>query len=139
MATIKHYTSIEQSKKLLELGLNPESADMHYPDYYFDGYANGPCNTSYKEQIENLLSVYINPDTRRILPCWSIGSLIDIIPSSINFGYENDFHFNLTKTPSGYITDFYEESFGGDTTIDTCYRMIVWLLENGYIKKESNH
>ena len=24
-----NYTSIEQSKKLLELGLNPESADMH--------------------------------------------------------------------------------------------------------------
>lgn len=28
----KHYTSIEQSKKLLELGLNPENTDMFYLD-----------------------------------------------------------------------------------------------------------
>ena len=28
---MKHYTSIEQSKKLLELGLNPNTADMFYP------------------------------------------------------------------------------------------------------------
>ena len=27
---MKHYTTIEQSEKLLELGLNPESADMTY-------------------------------------------------------------------------------------------------------------
>ena len=35
---MQHYTTIEQSKHLLELGLNPESADMAYlPHYDFTG------------------------------------------------------------------------------------------------------
>lgn len=48
------YTNIEQSKKLLKLGLSLESADM-----IFDG-----------------VGYVKSPNT---LPCWSIGALLEVL------------------------------------------------------------
>ena len=30
------YTTIEQAKELVEVGLNPETSDMHYNEYIID-------------------------------------------------------------------------------------------------------
>lgn len=62
------YTTIEQSKRLLELGLPKATADMYYSaigiiDEYFD--IPTVCATG-------TFSGYID------LPCWSVGRLIDI-------------------------------------------------------------
>ena len=134
-----NYTTIEQSKKLVELGLNPESADMHYPDYYFDGNTKGPCNTPYKEVIEDLFHVYINPKTKRLLPCWSLGALMELMPKikededdggcypTLCKGYNTD-KWHCVYRSTLHITDWYKSS------IDAAFEMVVWLLENGYIK-----
>ena len=63
------YTTIEQSKRLLELGLPKATADMYYSaigiiDEYFD--IPTVCAAS-------TFSGYID------LPCWSVGRLIDIL------------------------------------------------------------
>jgi hypothetical protein len=135
-----NYTTIEQSKELLELGLNPETADMHYPDYYFDGNAKGPCNTPYKEAIEDLFHVYINPKTKRLLPCWSLGALLEVMPkegiepfieSNPFVGYGNGQYRCV------YLNGDWESSHQttGNTLIEVAYNMVCWLIENGYIKK----
>lgn len=150
-----NFTSIEQSKKLLELGLSPESADMHYPDYYFDGNAKYPCNTPYKEAVEDLFHVYINPKTKRLLPCWSVGALFEVIPSVIKshnkkyyltyFRLKENRHYiyYLSSDPYRGIEERLELTYPdecntfnifGETMIKATYEMVVWLLENGYIK-----
>lgn len=142
-----NYTSIEQSKKLLELGLSPESADMHYPDYYFDGNAKYPCNTPYKEAIEDLFHVYINPKTKRLLPCWSLGALLQSAPkyfSKENHQFVQSYSYDHIDGCYHFIYRDYQH--GGRSKyisknkdlFDAAFEMIIWLLENDYIKRNNN-
>lgn len=65
----KNYTTPEQSKQLLELGIPIESANIiyyHTPDSWHDPYL-----ITEKKHIENLKS-------GKGLPCWSVGRLIEI-------------------------------------------------------------
>ena len=120
------YTSIEQSKKLLELGLSPESADMFYakrwdePVIISDNYDNTPC--------------YDESDNTDI-PCWSVGALLEVMPEIEYKDYPKRFPKLLHY--DGYQFDHYchctKEYYN---IIDAAYEMVVWLLENNYIKKE---
>lgn len=62
-------TTIEQSKRLLELGINPDSADMCY------AHANNLYTYPYKEvkRCENIFN---------ITPAWSFYRLIEMVGSA---------------------------------------------------------
>ena len=65
-----NYTNIEQSEKLLSLGLSPESADLSYSTIEDNGeYCESP-------------NIWWNIDYSREnrIPCWSVGALLEIIP-----------------------------------------------------------
>lgn len=131
----KNYTSIEQSKKLLELGLDSESADMIYmmgvSDIPYCKHRNDP------EGINNI-------------PCWSVGALMDVMPESITYSDFKPFPLGLFKGDKEkhskyghYWIQYFNPEHGGAhvqtngyTPIEAAYNMIVWLLENNYIKKE---
>jgi hypothetical protein len=127
---MKHYTSIEQSKKLLELGLSPKTADMGY-----NGIEDRDIRKIRYDSVANTM-----PNMNSI-PCWSLGSLLSVMP----FIEENKIIYKplLTKSKFGYyITYFSEESeyilMGSGTyktPIEAAYSIIVWLLENNYIEK----
>lgn len=129
---MQHYTSIEQSKKLLELGLNPESADMLYQEYETvegDDYV-------YKHRLQPWYSNDIDG-----IPCWSVGALLEVIPKRIKVEGELTSTWQLKKEANGYAIyyesislDWYSNCIG-ETLIEAAYNMIVWLLENEYIKK----
>lgn len=131
---MKHYTSIEQSKKLVDLGLTPEIAEMEYledeslsPVYF---------GTHYEHKDERL-------------PAWSIMSLIKIMPlrmrgkyththggywydSDLKLRMKGEFQFgyycdNIYKTPIVYETKIC------NNIIDAAFEMICWLIRNGYI------
>lgn len=65
----KDYTTPEQSKRLLELGIPIESANIIY--YHTPDSLHDPYFITEKRQVENLKS-------GKGLPCWSVGRLIDI-------------------------------------------------------------
>ena len=130
-----NYTSIEQSKKLLELGLNPESADMHW--WIDDG--NKAVFIGY-----NVESAKNYTDTKMdYIPCWSVGALLELMPPTIKpenreescnmeffKGLSGKFHFRYIG--AGRPTDILNLIIG--TPIECAYQMVVWLLENNYIK-----
>lgn len=64
----KNFTTPEQSKRLLELGVPADSADMYYKHTKL---------TPYVLFNNVLFSVYSKAED--IIPCWSVGRLIDII------------------------------------------------------------
>ena len=130
-----NYTSIEQSKKLLELGLSPESADMTYSKgNSLDGYhlTTMPFKICYGDFIAE----------NGNMPCWSVDKLLQLMPRSIRivntfYGYE------LYVSVIGFAIDWWDVdrrrklfSCDEETLIDVCYKTVVWLLENGYIQKE---
>ena len=83
----KNYTSLEKSKKLLELGLNPESADMYYP---------------WDADSKSVFNIPIVKDdySMSCIPCWSLGALLEVMPKAINKYCESikcykTYHLNL--------------------------------------------
>jgi hypothetical protein len=78
MKTLQNnFTTPEQSKRLLELGVPADSADCYY-DVLYD-------NDGYFWRNENHPTIVINDyeyDTdgnEFILPCWSVGRMIEIV------------------------------------------------------------
>lgn len=74
------FTTPEQSKRLLELGLSQDSANMIL-DGYIDS-ANRWVPDQYPRYLEHPYSVEIKNEselyTSNVLPCWSVGRLIEI-------------------------------------------------------------
>lgn len=123
MATIKSYTSLEQSKKLAEI-LPIESADMCYIQDLFAGGKYG----DYKPYIGDLIPAYGQGKIR----CWSLSALLEVIRVECR----------MEKTPldqSGEFTysmvDDYNSirTFEYDNSVDSCYEMILKLHEQNIL------
>lgn len=119
-------TTIEQSKKLLALGVSPESADMGY---------NGVVNRDIgRTRYDEYPTTMPNMDS---IPAWSFLALTNLMPEQIDnhilvitkcmdvlgFSYLNELNHVLT------IQD-------GNSSIEAAFNMICWLIEQGYIKTE---
>lgn len=124
-------TSIEQSKKLLELGVNPETADMKI-DLYFP---NEPTVTPTDVNID-----WSKQD--EFIPTWSLYRLIELCPEYINLdGYaDTTYWFKLYKLDNKII---YENDYDrwiylgdGDDLFDTLIDCIEWLIKEKYFYQE---
>ena len=132
-----NYTSIEQSKKLIEAGLDPNTADMYY---VFDPF------------IQDINGLNIGkPEEPQDVPCWSLGALIDLMPDCIETKRPKNIWFpSILPASNGVcyegmdgnenkITFLKIFSTGTDnnnnTMLDNIVKMVLWLLENNYIKK----
>lgn len=132
MATIKSYTSLEQSKVLADI-LPIESADMWWAERYAGKVMeNGeyiveekpvyylcltkPSNDNYSQDVVN------------DIPCWSLAALLSILPlpmlSKDNIG-KDKIGWRISVYPDNcrYDSDWY------DNPIDPCYEMILKLHE----------
>lgn len=132
---MKHYTSIEQSKKLLELGLDSESADLYYSRYGIELSSNKVVD---KKVLVGSLEVNTKRLSEEDIPCWSVGALMELMPKiRTNYGIMRPKSVKEEGSRFKYRF-YYEAKYYTDlkeTVIDACYEMIVWLLENDYIKK----
>lgn len=130
-------TTIEQSKHLIELGLDINTSDMCYPKDAF--------SSTYDEEPV----CHSNGGIGVSLPAWSLTALLKLIPKKIQevkdhdveliIGYPKDSwnicYFDWTGLQHG--PDFHSEN-DKDNLVETAYTAVVWLLEHGYIKKKIN-
>jgi hypothetical protein len=109
MATIRAYTTLEQSRKLATI-LPLESADMFYTS----------LNSEYPW-------VWIDKHLMEVgdIPCWSVAALIDILPKIIN----DETLFIETSTALWHIGYRNTYTVSASNTIDACYELIVYLHE----------
>lgn len=138
-------TSFEQSKKLIELGIDPDTADMGYL-WWMD-------TETKKEGIDEIPTVLNGlPLEKCDIPAWSLTALINLMPESIM--RKDKIHDEMTYVPSfertispscvyyrNYSLDAMDRAFasyGEDDKdlVDACCNMIGWLIKNGYIKME---
>lgn len=81
-----YFTSVEQSKKLIELGVPPNSADCYW-EFCSDKFGES-CEYDFfvgeNAAIKNNLLSFRN---EYVVPSWSVGRLIDIINNSTKLGY----------------------------------------------------
>ena len=142
-----NYTGIEQSKKLIKLGLSENTADMvilheepyETSDAKFDGVHQALCvpfknyNKAWREKYKNI----------SYFPSWSVGALLELLPQSedftcnINFAVWED---GLVPRKYELSIEYYPSEEGydrliicDDSMVDLLYNGFIWLLENKYI------
>lgn len=111
MATIKSYTSVEQSRKLAKI-LPLESADMFHFIDEIDTVGFG-----YKKDTEEFYS----KTKFEYIPCWSLAALLDILPK-----------YELYSSGDTILLDVNLEALateGDETLLDLVVNMIIHLHE----------
>ena len=110
-------TSIEQSQKLIELGVDVNTADMyHAPD------ANVIVAESYIMKTENETLI---PAYKGAIPAWSLTALL--MPKSI-ISTPNPFSDNYCCRNIEFDMEFY-----ADNPVDAAFEMVCWLKKEEYI------
>ena len=101
-------TTIEQSKKLTELGLSRETSDMFYW-----------CGTDLR------IGGYKAQDKDTDIPAWSLSALLELMPPIYHLKPMIDLEGN-----SIYYSGNDAPCTEGSTLMDAAFEMICWLLEN---------
>lgn len=116
-------TSLKQSKKLIELGIDVNTADMRYSPLNPDI----PWVWVGKPLIE-----------KDAIPAWSLAALLGLMPKLYEFendpndggcqpnlckGWDNN-KWHVVYRSSIYITEWYNDP------IDAVFEMVCWLKEN---------
>lgn len=121
------YTSIEQSKALMHLGLDEKTADMTIISDAIDAYPHTAETRGKKEY-----------------PCWSAEALLEILPDEVYVDEEEDTgYLTILKEGDTYIVSYdskqrideelvFIESTGEDLA-DVLFKVIEWLLTNKLI------
>jgi len=135
-------TSIEQSKNLLELGLDPNTSDMYYQKVLpkSDKIEHNPKVGNPVDSLEWYNKGYtaFGKEPLKLeehcIPAWSVSVLLDLIPSYQSFKSEGKYWYELwigcwNDSPN-YVTGRYVNQ------LDAAYDMVAYLLENDYIKKK---
>lgn len=109
-------TTIEQSRKLLELGLDPKSADFAWVG------EDGCFVKSSSDEVE---------DTET--PAWSLEALIDALPSGTAFIHTGRLGYCVSFCGGAWV--HYESTSYSKSLINQVFELVVWLFENGYMRK----
>ena len=114
-------TSIEQSKKLIELGIDVNTADMYW----------GLNNQNHPHVIGKYCAEYGGMQ----LPAWSLSALLELIPESIDDNTDNFSQLEMTKKSISYAFSdgMLRIGFLKEYLIDAAYEMVCWLKKEEYI------
>ena len=132
-------TSLEQSKKLIELGIDVNTADMHYSTWTILNKGEYILSPNQGETIEELQENYGN----QVIPAWSISALLNLMPPYL-FEFERGIDLNIYPSLNGkawhcsYMpnavenmkNDKFKQITKGDNLIDAAFEMVVWLKKN---------
>lgn len=119
-------TTVEQSKRLLELGLKPETADCQYAALVVDWKGNPISNPKWRFYDHNKGFIVQNFEHMECSPAWSLHRLIELCPETIEGIYnDNEAHCSLH-------IDFNKHRNIYNNIID----YIDWLIKKGYFNKE---
>lgn len=127
-------TTREQSERLLALGLKPETADMVWTHAYYETWVVTASENPLYEESESL-------------PAWSLGRLIEMLPSPIPISEDlRTFHhyayLELSKVSVSYDWEDYDgedrtfASFYGNGFFSAVVDAIEWLIKEGYFNKK---
>lgn len=130
-------TSIEQSKRLLELGVPAEKANMVWcPMYRFDVEAKQFIHIGeYDLCMKHKAYTVIKED---IIPAFTVADLLYVLPKILYDNYGNALPLNVTTSTGSYWCLFWgnwgthkgwEDSA---SLVDLLTTAVEWVVSNGY-------
>lgn len=126
---MKAYTTIEESKRLIEAGLDVNTADMCY-DLYED-------DTTIPLDKRTPLCCSINELEVKeyLMPCWSLAALLNIInQNNITYHLYSDFNNEGECIVVSHVDKYGMEAYAVKATVTEC---ILWLLKENYINYDT--
>ena len=113
MKTLQNnFTTPEQSKQLLELGVPADSADCYYQNALPEPKII-PSGRKYQEYINSLTG--INREIWYFKPCWSVGRLIEIYNMCVDFDLDDRAAiviFIQDESPIVQMMEMFEDKVG---------------------------
>lgn len=126
------YTTIEEAKQLIEAGLDVNTADMFWQ------ISDEPSMWEYDNP-----HIYVGEKPKLMMkwlyavPAWSLAALLSIIDSN-NLVYDISNDKNREFKILVYKADYTNQEVKFHHTEHSIVDMIIWLLENNYIKYNKN-
>lgn len=136
------WTTIEEAKRLVDAGLDPNTADMLFENHY------GETIVTVKPWTTKGRSIGAH-----IFPCWSLGALIGLMPKTIPHKRNKEkgkeyWNYSLLITTNTiyygchiindscyYLYDYFIDFKYDNCIVEASVNAVCWLLKNGYIKK----
>ena len=113
-------TTKEQSVRLLQCGVDPETADMTFTPH------NTLSADPYKEALKD----------RGYFPTWSLSALLELVPKTLPNGFKFNIEFEHGDTSEPwwitYADERYWQCFSDKSPIEACVQAIEWLTANNY-------
>lgn len=131
----KQVLSIDQMKHLRELGLNTSDASMHWQflptvEFFFNGVL----------ALEERPTLFVSqPNMKHEYPAYTLQDILDKLPSYITY---NDEEYQLQILPPCICYRYVNYTFddldykNNVDILENAYKILCWVIENGYILKE---
>lgn len=120
-------TNKEQSSRLLEAGVRPETADMYLDEF--------ECLVAFEY---SRIKSKAYQDT--VLPTWSLSKLIGMMPDQVEYEGYNYYLFILPRDKEFKIKysagSNLAQSYCRESLFDAITEMIEWLIKEGYLDKK---
>ena len=126
------YTSIDQCKILKNLGLKPETADMHYAPTN-NGRECSASLMSYNDFLEAFKNGF-TPQHWEVLPCWSAARLIELMPTTFHILRNDDGRYYIQHWYVDGKNNPHKMEYDKDDLMDLCFSAMCWFLGHGYFK-----
>lgn len=139
-------TSIKQSKKLIKLGIDVNTADMRYGyiapyDFSDRMYDGGYDKVPYPKDFLKKNPDFSENQYDGELPAWSLAALLNVLESEINGEEGETYQLNIEKYGTWWNVCYrkqYDEANAieiksTEELIDVCYEMIIKLHEQKLI------
>ena len=138
--TSKICTDIKQSKKLIELGVDVTTADMHYMYRYWE-IDEDTVGSQSDASIGFDSDFYYGVDngkTYHYIPAWSLSALLDLMPHEITIKDDyTPYRLLVTHKLVHYprLTTMWPSIYSveANTTLDAAFEVICELLEDKII------
>lgn len=127
-------TTIKQSRHLAGLGVDLKTADLTYEKLAIWNKGDFPEEFQYR-----LREMHFQYFSGIGVPCWSLEALMELMPEEIVDNHK------ITLYKDAGVWVFCYQDLNGNAwpgSQESCdivlaaYRMVVWLVENGFIKTE---
>lgn len=118
----RFYTTVEQSDKLVSLGVDPQTCDMSYWKVN---------DNEYQIKIGKDVAIAFNQFSFRngyIKPCWSLAALLNLIPD-FEITTNTVDRYGLTYRQCYLVSGFYQVDFR-TILVDGAFEMLVKLYSS---------
>ena len=113
-------TTPEQSRRLLALGVKPETADMHYSSI-----------PTFELQVSANIFLFLGRPGNGDTPSWSLSRLLEMMPDSAG-----ELTLKVLPPMVGYFSSDIGRFYADADIFNNCVGMIEWLIKERYFNED---